>query len=103
MLKVLFVGVVFQVVTPQTLYQSVLINDSLLHDGKEKELNILLHRCENQLLEESLKTSERIRKEKQLISKLEASEIALMALHGHYFQGKIIIKDSLQYVCYEKL
>lgn len=90
MLKLLFVGVLFQVVTPQYLYQSVLINDSFLHDGKEKELNILLHGCENKLLEESIKTSERIRKEKQLMSKLEASDIALMALQGHYFQGKII-------------
>lgn len=88
MLKLLFVGVLLQVVTPQTLYQSVLISDSFLQDGKEKELNMLLHGCENKLREESIKSSERIRKKEELVSKLEASDIALMTLQGHYFQGK---------------
>lgn len=88
MLKLLFVGVLFQVIRCQTLYKSVFINDSFLYDGKEKELNILLDGCENKLREESIKTKEGIRREKELKSKLEASEIAVMALHGHYFQGK---------------
>lgn len=49
---------------------------------------MLLHGCENKLREESIKSSERIRKKEELVSKLEASDIALMALQGHYFQGK---------------
>lgn len=51
MLKLLFVGVLFQVIRCQTLYESVFINDSFLYDGKEKELNILLDGCENKLRE----------------------------------------------------
>lgn len=88
MLKLLFVGVLFQVIRCQTLYKSVFINDSFLYDGKEKELNILLDGCENKLREKSIKTKEGIRREKELKSKLDASEIAVMALHGHYFEGK---------------
>lgn len=88
MLKLLFVGVLFQVIRCQTLYTSVFINDSFLYDSKEKELNFLLDGCENKLREESIKTKEGIRREKELKSKLEASEIAVMVLHGHYFQGK---------------
>lgn len=72
----------------QTLYKSVFINDSFLYEGKEKELNFLLDGCENKLRQESINTEEGIRREKELKSKLEASEIAVMALHGHYFQGK---------------
>lgn len=91
MLKLLFVGVLFQVIRCQTLYESVFINDSFLYDGKEKELNILLDGCENKLREESIKTKEGIRREKELKSKLEASDIAVMVFQGNYFQGKNIV------------
>lgn len=43
--------------------------------------------------EESIKSSVRIRKEEELVSKLEASDIAFMVLERHYFQGKRIIKN----------
>lgn len=43
--------------------------------------------------EKSIKSIERIRKEEELVSKLEASDIAFMVLEGHYFQGKNIIKN----------
>lgn len=91
MLKLLFVGVLFQVIRCQTLYESVFINDSFLYDGKEKKLNILLDGCENKLREESIKTKEGIRREKELKSKLEASDIAVMVFQGNYFQGKNIV------------
>lgn len=44
--------------------------------------------------EKSIKSIERIRKEEELVSKLEASDIAFMVLEGHYFQGKNIIKTN---------
>lgn len=91
MLKLLFVGVLFQVIRCQTLYESVFINDSFLYDGKEKKLNNLLDGCENKLREESIKTKEGIRRKKELKSKLEASDIAVMVFQGNYFQGKNIV------------
>lgn len=91
MLKLLFVGVLFQVIRCQTLYESVFINDSFFYDGKENELNILLDGCENKLREEIIKTKEGIRREKELKSKVEASAIAVMVFQGNYFQGKIIV------------
>lgn len=69
MLKLLFVGVLFQVIRCQTLYKSVFINDSFLYDGKEKELNFLLDGCENKLREESIKTKEGIRRERERTQK----------------------------------
>lgn len=91
MLKLLLVGVLFHVITCQTLYESVFINDSFLYDGKEKELNFLLDGCENKLREESIKTKEGIRREKELKNKLEASDIAVMVFQGNYFQGKNMV------------
>lgn len=91
MLKLLFVGVLFHVITCQTLYESVFINNSFLYDGKEKELNFLLDGCENKLREESIKTKEGIRREKELKNKLEASDIAVMVFQGNYFQGKNMV------------
>lgn len=82
MLKLLFVGVLFQVIRCQTLYKSVFINDSFLYDGKEKELNILLDGCENKLLRkgfEERKNSKASWKHQKSLS---------WPLHGHYFEGK---------------
>nr|XP_034307183.1 uncharacterized protein LOC105326764 isoform X1 [Crassostrea gigas] len=97
MLKLLFVGVLFQVIRCQTLYESVFINDSFLYDGKEKELNDLLDGCENKLREESIKTKEGIRREKELKSKLEASDIAVMVFQGNYFQELEVVKICKMY------
>lgn len=74
----------FELLASQTLYESVLVNNTILHDGFGSESHILLDNCDKLLLEERRKSIEISRNVNKLTKELEMSNLVLMALQ-HLF------------------
>lgn len=74
----------FKLLASQTLYESVLVNNTILHDGFGSESHILLENCDKLLQEERRKSIEISRNVNKLTKELEMSKLVLMALQ-HLF------------------
>lgn len=80
MLIFLIVGGLFKLLASQLLYESGLINNTVLHDGMLSEQHILLENCDKLLQTERTKSIEMAWNVDKLTKKLEISNLALMAL-----------------------
>lgn len=70
----------FKLLASQTLYESVLVNNTILHDGFGSEPQILLENCDKLLQEERMKSIEISRNVNKLNKELEISNLVLIAL-----------------------
>lgn len=78
----------FKLLASQTLYESVIVNNTILHDGMESEPHILLENCDKLLQEERTKLIAMGRN--KLTKEMEISNLVLMALqHLVNVTGKI--------------
>lgn len=80
MLIFLIVGGLFKLLASQLLFESGLINNTVLHDGMLSEQHILLENCDKLLQNERTKSIEMAWNVDKLTKKLEISNLALMAL-----------------------
>lgn len=58
MLIFLIAGGLFKLLASQTLYEPVLVNNTILHDGMESESHILFENCNKLLQDEKMKSIE---------------------------------------------
>lgn len=70
----------FKPVASQTLYEPVLVNNTILHDGICSEPHILLENCDKLFQEERTKLIAMGRHVNKLSKEMEISNLVLMAL-----------------------
>lgn len=96
MLIFLIFGGLFKLLASQTLYESVIVNNTILHDGMELEPHILLENCDKLLQDERTKSFKMGLNVNKLTKKLEISNLALMA-----FQRSVNVTGK-QFISYKE-